>query len=215
MDTRTKEAVRYLGYGSHAIDDGTLAMIDSAFKELELTAGRRIIYRIFDVSFKSADRMEIGMLSIVSRDLGKNLRGCESAVAAGATLGPGVDLLMRRHALTDMARVVVLQACAAAMLEEYLDECQAELQQKMNGQGLHLRPRFSPGYGDFSINHQKTILRMLDAPKKIGLSLTDGNMLTPTKSVTALIGLSSLEISCHKNGCEVCDKTDCSYRRCT
>ena len=50
MDVRTKEAVRYLGYGNHAIDGRTLALIASSFQELETVAGRRVIYRIFDVS---------------------------------------------------------------------------------------------------------------------------------------------------------------------
>ena len=49
MDTRTKEAVRYLGYGRHAVDDHTLALVESSFRELEEAAGRRIIYRIFDL----------------------------------------------------------------------------------------------------------------------------------------------------------------------
>ena len=41
MDTRTKEAVRYLGYGRHAVDDHTLALVESSFMELEEAAGRR------------------------------------------------------------------------------------------------------------------------------------------------------------------------------
>ena len=53
MDRRTKEAVRYLGYGNHAVDDGTLALIGDSFDELDQTAGRRIVYRIFDVLFQS------------------------------------------------------------------------------------------------------------------------------------------------------------------
>ncbi len=213
MDTRTKEAVRYLGYGNHAIDDGTLALIGDSFDELKRVAGRRIVYRIFDVLFKDNDRMEMGMLAVTSRDLRKNLTGCERVIVLGATLGAGVDLLMRRYSLTDMARAVVVQACAAALLEEYLDEWQEEIRHQMSAQGFYLRPRFSPGYGDFSVSHQEMILRMLDAPKRIGLSMTDGNMLTPTKSVTALIGLGTHGMSCPVMGCESCGKTDCVYRR--
>ena len=99
------------------------------------------------------------------------------------------------------------------MLEEYLDEWQDNLGREMQKEGYYLRPRFSPGYGDFSIDHQDMILRMLGSAKKIGLSLTDGNMLTPSKSVTALIGLSREKVPCHTNGCEACQKTDCAYRR--
>lgn len=213
MDVRTKEAVRYLGYKDHAIDARTLALIASSFQELEKAAGRRVIYRIFDVSPVGNDSLRIGTLKIQSRSLDRNLKNCEKACLLGATLGIGIDTLLRRHALTDMARVVVLQACAAAMLEEYLDCCQEALRQEQEKEGYYLRPRFSPGYGDFPITHQEQILCMLDAPKKIGLTLTAGSMLIPTKSVTAVIGLSRTHIPCHVQGCGSCEKADCDYRR--
>lgn len=213
MDVRTLEAVRYLGYGNHAIDDRTLDLILSSFEELDRAAGRRLVYRIFDVSFRDAGFMMIETMEIKSGNLGTNLKGCERAVLLGATLGPGVDRLLRRYSLTDMARVAVLQACAAAMLEEYLDDWQEGLKREQEKEGYYLRPRFSPGYGDFSIGHQGEILRMLDAAKRIGLSMTDGNMLTPSKSVTAAIGLGRTNVPCHRKGCEKCRKTDCAYRR--
>lgn len=124
MDTRTKEAVRYLGYGRHAVDDHTLALVESSFMELEEAAGRRIIYRIFDLDFQDDGCIQIGQMNIESRNLRKNMNGCEKAIVLGATLGAQVDLLMRKHALSDMARVVTLQACATTILEEYLDDWQ-------------------------------------------------------------------------------------------
>ena len=114
-----------------------------------------------------------------------------------------------------MARVVTLQACATTVLEEYLDDWQGKMEEEMAKEGLYLRPRFSPGYGDFSIGHQEEILRMLDAAKTIGLTMTAGGMLTPMKSVTAVIGLSRIKAPCHIKGCEACEKTDCVYRRCS
>ncbi len=67
--------------------------------------------------------------------------------------------------------MVTLQACAAAMLEEYLDEWQTALEADMKKEGYYIRPRFSPGYGDFDMAHQDMILlRMLDTAKKIGLT---------------------------------------------
>lgn len=98
-------------------------------------------------------------------------------------------------------------------MEDYLDEWQEELRKEMEREGYYFRPRFSPGYGDFSIAHQGEILRLLDSAKKIGLSMTESSMLIPTKSVTAVIGLSREDIKCHRKGCEVCGKTDCAFRR--
>ena len=44
MDTRTKEAVRYLGYGNHAVDGQTLELIRDSFEELDRVADKRITY---------------------------------------------------------------------------------------------------------------------------------------------------------------------------
>ena len=51
-------------------------------------------------------------------------------------------MLMKRYSLTEMSRTVVLQACAAAMLEEYLNNWQKSLKEEMTSQGYFLRPRF-------------------------------------------------------------------------
>lgn len=212
-DIRTKEAIRYLGYGRHAVDEATLAMISGSFEELGGCAKGRSVYRIFDCVHGEEDKINIGTMNITSRSLGRNLKGCQKAAVFGATLGVQTDMLIKRYSVTDMARAVVLQACAAVLLEEYCDQCQDKIGMAAEKEKLWMRPRFSPGYGDFDIHHQKDILRMLDTAKKIGLTMTDGYMLTPTKSVTAVIGLSSVDEKCHRHGCEVCQKADCIYRR--
>ncbi len=213
MDGRVKEAARYLGYGRHAVDEKTEELVRASLEELDRTLEGRIVYRIFELEVPDDGSVRIGELHIASRNLAKNMRGCERAVMLGATLGIGVDMLMKRYSLTDMTRAVVLQACAAAMLEEFLDGWQQEYEREALKEGYYLRPRFSPGYGDFDISHQEDIIRMLDSAKKIGLTMTDGYMLTPTKSVTAVIGMSRESVPCHKKGCEECEKADCIYRR--
>ncbi|MBQ8559728.1 MAG: Vitamin B12 dependent methionine synthase activation subunit [Tyzzerella sp.] len=212
MDIRTREAVRYLGYGRHAIDERTLTLIQDSFQELDQVSDARFVYRIFEISKADENGLTIGNLEIKSKNLAKNLKNCQEAVLFGATLGTRVDMLMKKYSVTDMSKTVVLQACAAAELEEYCDEMQKQIAIRL-GEGLYLRPRFSPGYGDFSILHQKDVLQMLEAQKKIGLTLTEGYMLTPTKSVTAVIGISREKQLCHIKGCEECEKVDCAYRR--
>lgn len=207
MDNRTKEAIRYLGYGKTAIDKKTLTMIRESFEELEKIIELKSIYRVFEFSEKDDN------LQIQSKSLQKNLKGCTHIVLFGATMGIVVDRQIRTYELTDMAKAVVMQACAATILEEYCDEMQDKIAQQLAEDKLYIRPRFSPGYGDFSIMHQREILDMLDAPKRIGLTMTDAYMLVPTKSVTAIIGVSNTKEPCHQKGCEECTKADCLYRR--
>ena len=195
------------------MDKTTLSLIRESLEELEKISGPKCIYRIFEFSFLQDGELQIFNLHIKSKNLYKNLYGCEQVVLFGATIGSEVDRMLRVYELTDMPRAVVMQACAAAMLEEYCDKMQDEIARQLAAENLYLRPRFSPGYGDFSILHQKDILAMLETPKKIGLTMTDGYMLAPTKSVTAIIGVSNTKEPCHQKGCEECTKVDCLYRR--
>lgn len=213
MDRRMKEAVRYLGYGRNTADERTCMMIEDAFSEVEKAAGPKSICRIFDVEQFSDGMIRIGNTEIKSSSLSRNLKGCVKVVLFGATLGAGVDQLIRRTSMTDMSRAVIQQACAAAVLEEYCDKKQLETGEELEKEGLYLRPRFSPGYGDFDIHYQKPLMQMLDCAKTIGLTMTDSYMMTPSKSVTAVIGASPVKERCPVAGCEACDKTDCEYRR--
>lgn len=213
MESRIQEAIRYLGYGRNAVDQETLDMVSEAFLQLDQCAKKRSVCRIFQLEQMADDRFKIGKLDVKSKGLGKNLKGCSSVAVFGATLGIEVDRLIQRSSVRNMAKAVVVQACAAAYLEEYCDQIQEELSREKEKEALYLRPRFSPGYGDFSIEYQRPIVQMLDAAKKIGLTLTDSCMMVPSKSVTAVIGISETSLPCHRQGCEICTKTDCLYRR--
>lgn len=212
-DRLKREAVRYLGYGRNAVDERTSALIDKGFSDLGSAANAKFICRLFDLSCMEKEKICFENLVIRSKSLGRNLAGCEQIMLFGATLGIGVDKLLARKSVTDMAEAVVLQACAAALLEEYCDECQEQIAEEVRQEGKFLRPRFSPGYGDFPIDFQKEFIRIMDCGRRIGLTITEGCMMTPTKSVTAVIGVSSEDTGCKKAGCEECDRQDCRYRR--
>ena len=112
-----------------------------------------------------------------------------------------------------MSRAVVMQAAAAAMLEDYCDRINEEIRENYEKQGYYLRPRFSPGYGDFPLDCQPALLAGLDAGKRIGITLTDSLLMAPSKSVTAVMGVASVRSDCIIEGCESCGRADCRYRR--
>ena len=155
MDRRTKEAVRYLGYGRNAADEKTLALIEDAFAKLERTISPKSVWRIFNLEQTEEGKNIIGNMEIESNGLSRNLKGCVKAVLFGATLGAGTDRLIARVSLSDMAEAVVFQSCAAVLLEEYCDERQLAIGVELEREGLYLRPRFSPGYGDFVFLHKR------------------------------------------------------------
>ncbi len=107
----------------------------------------------------------------------------------------------------------VVQATAAAYTEFCADSAQKEIETYASRQGLYMRPRYSPGYGDFQLSDQRFLFDALQIPKNIGVSLTDSFLMVPFKSVTAVIGLSSDPTQCHINKCMSCTAKNCPFRK--
>ena len=55
--------------------------------------------------------------------------------------------------------------------------------------GARLRPRFSPGYGDLPLEMQKDIFSLLGCPSNVGITLNESLIMSPSKSVTAIVGI--------------------------
>ena len=182
------EVLRYLGYGKNPPDDRTMELIKICINEVEAAAECKSVCRRFNV-YISGDDISIGGLHVKSNALASNLRGCDEVILFAATLSVGVDRILNRNIRLDMAKAAVIQAVAATAIEEYCDSCQQKIEEEVREEGYYVRPRFSPGYGDFSLEVQKTFLEMTDATKLIGITLTDGGIMIPEKSVTAVMGL--------------------------
>lgn len=119
-------------------------------------------------------------------DIRRHLSGCSTCVLLCTTLGPQVDALIRRTQVCNMAQALWLDAAASAAIEEVCDDVQQQIALAL---GQSLTTRFSCGYGDLPLSAQPDFLRLLDAGRRIGLTLSPSGMLIPIKSVTAVAGI--------------------------
>lgn len=146
------------------------------------------------------------------RDIANHLDGCEKAILMCATLGAEIDKLIRISQISDMAKAVVLDSLASVAVEQVCNKVDEIIAEKYDG--YYMTFRFSPGYGDYPISLQQDFLRMLDAPRKIGLTTNENFLLMPTKSVTAVMGLSKNPIERKKRGCAICNmRGKCRFRK--
>ena len=77
-----------------------------------------------------------------------------------------------------------------------------------------LTDRFSPGYGDLPLSLQPEICSALDAARRLGLHVTEHFLLNPSKSVTAVIGLSDRPQMARIRGCGHCAMYEtCALRK--
>ncbi len=208
------EVLRYLHCEEE--DESTHALIDRCMAEIQHAAKPRTVYRIFSVAQVHPDAVSFAGtgLQIPGSDLCRHLRGCHGAVLFAATLGEGVDRCIRTAQITDMARAVVLDCCASAMVESVCSAAEGELRAEAVLRGEFLTARFSPGYGDVPLMVQRDFLAVLEAGKRIGLSASAENLLIPRKSVTAVMGIANHPVSGALAGCKTCAlRGKCEFRR--
>ena len=198
------EALRYMGGHGVNPDDITKALMDKA--EEEILKICRPVYTFTEIP---KDSPVLG-----GEDIKKVVEKSEKVVLIAATLGIYVDKLIRKAQITDMAQAVVIDAMASVAIEQFMDKIELELSKRYSG--YYFTNRFSPGYGDYPLEKQREIVRLLNTEKKLGLNLTESLMLNPTKSVTAVIGVGKEEVeekrSCTSK-CSRCGNKNCPYRR--
>ena len=223
-DTDPREVARYLGYHKVKPDPAMKEEIALCLEDLCRAAEPRAVWRrcaleqkedgLLTVKALPEDPSSGILMETASRSLSRNLRGCSLVCLMAATLGPGPDLLVRRAQILNAGRMVIYQAAGAAMIETWCDEINEEIRREAQAAGLFCRPRFSPGYGDLPLSLQRNFMSALQMKKEIGVGLTDSLLMTPTKSVTAFIGLGQEKTACPREGCEGCSQAgSCSFAR--
>lgn len=179
---RRSEVLRYLGIPK----DGELPLLDECEGQLQGVTGQ-VCYTECPVG-RGEEGLLLGPFPASSKDLAAALRGCERAVVFAATAGIVFDRLIARNARLSPSRAVVFQALGTEYAEALCDAFCRDLASAYAQEGTVLRPRFSPGYGDFPLAFQKQVFQLL-SPECIGIALGENLLMTPSKSVTAVIGL--------------------------
>ena len=180
-----KEILRYAGCASKNAEDAVLDLMRDCIKEVEGKLNFQVCYRRFPVTYD-------GQIAFLQRDsslLHHYLRGCEEVILFAATVGLEVDRLISRYGRISPSRGLMMQAVGAERIESLCDVFCRDLTEELAREGLTLKPRFSPGYGDYALENQRAIFASLDCSRQIGLSLNESLLMTPSKSVTALVGL--------------------------
>ena len=201
-----RECLRYAGTTPQVVSAEERKLFEACLKEVESKLTYKVCWGRFPIR-RTENGLDFGFFRTESKALMKNLEGCEEIIVFAATIGLEIDRLIRRYSSLSPAKALFFQAIGAERIESLCDAFCDDLK----GKGLQLRPRFSPGYGDLPLEMQKDLFRVLDCPRKIGLSLNESLLMSPSKSVTAIIGIGGRAEE-EKNKCSACEKSDCAYR---
>lgn len=208
-----KDALRYIGMPMEHATTDLIHKVEITYELLERIAVPRATSQRLSLHLKGDEVIfENTSLTIKSSDLAKLLKNSKECYIMAVTLGQEVDRQIGIRQRLDMLDAMVLDSCASVLIDKICDEHEQELMKNLN-EGEFFTMRFSPGYGNVPLESQRPVLNILQTEKKIGLTLTKTNMLVPTKSITAIVGISNQKENRQKS-CGACNlvKT-CSYRK--
>lgn len=205
------ETLRYLQC-DNSISDDISNIIDSCEKQILKVIQPRYIYQQFDITrFNDYISVDNTNLKLYGNDIKNHLENCDKVILMCATISSNVDRIIRMAEISNMANALILDVLSSVAIENVCSQVDEIVKEEYPQ--YYQTWRFSAGYGDFPIDIQRDFLNTLNAQKKIGLCVTDTNIMTPRKSVTAVMGLSTTPIEKKRLGCISCNMRDvCQYR---
>lgn len=135
------------------------------------------------------DICDFGFAKVKSHSLSQRLENCNNAVFFAATLGLELDRIIKKYTALSPSKAVMLHAIGNERIEALCDVFCENLKAEKAGEGKTTTERFSAGYGDLPLEFQKQIFDLLCPQKHIGITLNDSLLMSPSKSVTAIIGI--------------------------
>lgn len=177
-----REALRYAG--ARGDSDELSALLDRCIEESEGILSYSLCYAEFPLT-RVENSLDFGFAEVRSEKLSAHLESCSRIIILAATVGIELDRLIAKYSRISPAKALLLQGLGAERIEALADNFCGDLV----ADGLVITPRFSAGYGDLSLELQRDIFRVLDCQRKIGLTLNESLLMSPTKSITAIIGI--------------------------
>ena len=200
-----REVLRYAACREMAEDVTALAREVMLLAENSLRP--QVCWREVEISVEG-DTVVFPFGRAQSQKLAQRLEGCQRAVIFAATVGLELDRLIARYGRLSPAKGLMLQALGSERIEALCDAFCEDLAREYK----QTKPLFSPGYGDLPLAFQKELFRVLECDRRIGLYLNESLLMSPSKSVTAIVRLGGAAEDC-QSGCSACSKTDCGFRR--
>ncbi|MEE0705749.1 MAG: hypothetical protein UCH28_05120 [Adlercreutzia sp.] len=175
------EALAFLGHRGQALGPDLAARIQRAATLCEAELRPRGVWQALP--------WEDARLFLTGSDLAAHVAGCSEVVLMAATLGPESELVLRRESALGATDGLLVDACASSLVEQAANQLNRLIVEEAAARGLTATSRYSPGYGDLPLTCQPAFLAACGADRALGLRTTAANMLVPTKSITAVIGL--------------------------
>lgn len=212
-----KETRRYAGLARS--EDFPSKLISEACLDVQSLAKPMGIYEIYPYRPEAAVIAADQPLALTGEIVKKHLAGAEKIAVMAVTIGNELEQAIAAHfAKGEYTSALLLDAAATTAVEMVADQLNELIIQQAARQGYTTTWRFSPGYGNWDITAQAAIITLAGA-EQIGISVTETAMMSPRKSVSAVIGFiprtSAVpqKDNVKQHSCTNCSQTHCASKK--
>ena len=164
-----------------------LAAASTAITRARALSTPRTLWRIVSLAWADgAPTLADVALPLPGRDIADHLAGCTRCLLTATTLGIATERELLRLTPSP-ADALYFDAACSLLVEAAAEEAEAAIL----ADTAHTRAtfRYAPGYGDLPLTIQPQFLAALDAPRQLGLTLTQSGLMLPRKSITGIVGI--------------------------
>jgi cobalamin-dependent methionine synthase I len=175
------------------MDADTAAAIKDNISIADKLLKPKMVLAYTEISLKNDIVFLENAFKIESADIAKLLKDCFMVYGIAVTIGADIenkrdDFLSKKETFN----ALILDSCGSVAAEAFIRDAYNQIHNIEKSKGNTLTKRYSCGYGDWRLEGQKDFLNWLGADK-ISINLTDGYMMKPEKSISALIGVKKAE----------------------
>lgn len=200
-----EDILRFLHYKKKEVEPKIKKQVDEAIETVFEYANFAYTFEKKNIIYKDETKIVLeDNIELPYKSLAKLFKNSSEMTIVACTLGHNVSRLIKRELAVNAANGVVIDASASVIVDAYAEYIQEQFGKTTS--------RFSPGYGDVPLESQQIFAKILNMTKKIGIHLTDGNLMIPEKSIVFLMGDIIEDIKYETLSCNDCSR-NCAYRK--
>ncbi|MBQ7332749.1 MAG: hypothetical protein IJW38_00170 [Clostridia bacterium] len=177
-----REILRYAAGGNGA---EISALLDACIDKARSVLNYNVAFCELEFTIRG-NKCDFGKFCVSSASLAKNLSKARRVFLFVASVGHGIDRLIAKFSRTSPLSALLFNAIGTERVEALADSFVAWLEKENCAKALS---RFSAGYGDLPLALQKDVFEILKPERQMGVFLSDRFVMSPSKSVTAFVGL--------------------------
>ena len=223
VTVEASEYVRLLGYPRGWVLEGRALELAAWARDWYKQHGRPWVYaREADTLGIDNDTVVIDGVQFNSPRLRSTLHDAGATRATLVAVSAGPELEDQAQACWREGKpdeYFFLEVFGSAVVEQLVTDTGARLCALADAEGAAVLPHYSPGYPDWPIDDQSTLLELIRGRRRdaVPVEVLESGMLRPKKSLLAVFGITALVERVRRltelSPCEQCSFAPCQYRR--